>query len=108
MPQDVGDILHRRAGAQKPTGHAMPQDMDPCAGPSTSSVACQNRAPDDALLDRFVVRGDVADKYGPVRGLGPLLAQIGGDRAAGRRGQGEDIGAPPLGSDKADRPCRPS
>ena len=81
MPQDVGDILHRRAGAQKPTGHAVPQNMNPCAGPSASSIACQNRALDDALLDRLVIRGDVADKYGPARGLETFIR----DHMAGYR-----------------------
>gem|GEM_PF-4891005 len=74
MSQDVGDILHRRTGAQKTTGHAVPQNVDPRAGPSTSSIASQNRALNDAFLNRLVIRGDVPNKYGTVGGLGALLA----------------------------------
>ena len=47
------------------------------------------------------------NKYGPIGGLGALLAQIGGDRGARSRKQREHIGASALGSDKADRSLGP-
>lgn len=44
MPQDVRDLLHRRASAQKSAGHAVPENVDAGSHPSTSSVAGQYRA----------------------------------------------------------------
>lgn len=67
MPQNVGDLLHRRAGTKKSAGHAVPENMDSGARPSTSSIAGQDRSLDSLRLDRFVIGGDVANKYGPVR-----------------------------------------
>ena len=80
MPQNVGDLLHRRSGTKKSAGHAVPENVDSGPRPSTSSISGYDRLLDSRGLDRFVVGGDMANKYGPVRCGGPLLAQIRCDR----------------------------
>lgn len=107
MPQDVRDLLHRRASAQKSARHAVAENVDAGPLPSTSSVAGQHRAFDALGRNRFVVGGNMSNKYGPVRRLGPLLVQIGRNRRSRRGRQGQNIGASALGADKLDRAVGP-
>ncbi len=55
MPQDVRNLLHQRASAQKSAGHAVAENVDAGPRPSTSSVAGQHRTFDAPGRDRFVV-----------------------------------------------------
>jgi hypothetical protein len=86
MPQNVGDLLHRRSGTKKSAGHAVPENVGSGPRPSTSSITGHDRLPHSPGLDRFVAGGDMANKYGTVRRGGPLLAQIRCDRGACHRG----------------------
>jgi hypothetical protein len=107
VPQNVRNIFHRRAGAQQSAGNSVPENVNPCASPSASSVGCHNRLPDDANLDRFVVRGNVANKYPRLDVRGRSSRKKGGDRGACRDGQREDLCASALGSDEGDRSVDP-
>ena len=102
MPQDVRNLLHRRAGAQKSTGRAVAENVDTGSRPSTSSVAGQHCAFDALGRDRLIVGCDVANKYGSVRCRGPLLAQIGCNRRSRCGRQGQSISPSALGTDKVD------
>ena len=103
MPQNIGDLLHRRAGPQQPARDAVAENMDARALPPASLVCRSNCSLDRAAVDRRVVRCDVTNEYRAVRCSRPLVTQIGSDRGTGRVRQREGIDAPGLGSTEANR-----
>ena len=107
MPENIGDLLHGRAGSQQSARDAVPENMNARPLLTASLVSCSHRPLDCAAVDRRVVRCDMTNEYGTVRCSGPLIAQIGNDRGAGRGGQRESIDAARLGARQAERALGP-
>ena len=107
MPENIGDLLHRRSRPQQPARDAVADNMDARPLPPASPVSRSHRSLDHEAFDRRVVGRDVTNEYRPVRCLGPFVTQIGSDRGAGRVGQREGVDTPGLGPRQAKRALVP-
>jgi hypothetical protein len=102
MTQNVGDLLHGRAGPEQSARDAVPENVNPCPGPAAPPVRRENRSSDHVFADRRIERRDMANEQGPVQSWRPLVLQIGGDRGASHGRQREDIDAAGFGSRDTD------